>query len=301
MCTYGKVIGGGHPIGVLSGKAMYLDALDGGAWQYRRRLRPRGRRNPSFAGTFVRHPLALAAARAVLLHLKQAGPSLQAGTEREDGRAGRSRLDTYFVAARHPQAASIISASWFYFTFPGDVRLRRTALLCDARASGIHIQEGYPCFLTTASHPDADNRRHRRPPSARPSTKCRLPAYFPAPASAVAGHARAGPIRQTPRARPPYRAAARDLACGRVERRGQLRLQRVPDLAPARQPCASTTYCSSPWRPSCSVTTRSGARSARMASGCIIAATRQPVINRGTRPGPAWIRDVARSGAGGRG
>ena len=34
MCTYGKVIGGGHPIGVLSGKAQYLDALDGGAWQY---------------------------------------------------------------------------------------------------------------------------------------------------------------------------------------------------------------------------------------------------------------------------
>ena len=34
MATYGKVIGGGLPIGILAGKAKFMDALDGGQWSY---------------------------------------------------------------------------------------------------------------------------------------------------------------------------------------------------------------------------------------------------------------------------
>ena len=34
LCTYGKVIGGEMPLGVVSGKAAYMDTFDGGAWQY---------------------------------------------------------------------------------------------------------------------------------------------------------------------------------------------------------------------------------------------------------------------------
>ena len=34
MATYGKVIGGGYPIGVLAGKREFMDAIDGGMWQY---------------------------------------------------------------------------------------------------------------------------------------------------------------------------------------------------------------------------------------------------------------------------
>ncbi len=151
MCTYGKVIGGGHPIGVLSGKAMYLDALDGGAWQYGDGSGPEVGVT-FFAGTFVRHPLALAAARAVLLHLKHAGPGLQRELNARTA-ALAERLDGFFVERGVPSRIHHF-ASWFYFTFPGDARLG--ALLYYAmRAKGIHIQEGYPCFLTTA-HTDAD-------------------------------------------------------------------------------------------------------------------------------------------------
>src|SRR5690606_39957017 len=32
LATYGKIVGGGLPIGVVAGDAQYLDALDGGAW-----------------------------------------------------------------------------------------------------------------------------------------------------------------------------------------------------------------------------------------------------------------------------
>ena len=146
MCTYGKVIGGGHPIGVLSGKAMYLDALDGGAWQYGDDSGPEVGVT-FFAGTFVRHPLAMAAARAVLNHLKAAGPALQADLNAKTKKIAES-LDAFFVANGVPSRIHHF-ASWFYFTFPGDARLG-SLLYYSLRAKGLHIQEGYPCFLTTA-------------------------------------------------------------------------------------------------------------------------------------------------------
>jgi amino acid adenylation domain-containing protein len=72
ICTYGKIVGGGMPIGVVSGKAKYLDALDGGHWQYGDDSTPTVGVT-YFAGTFVRHPLALAAALGALEILKSAG------------------------------------------------------------------------------------------------------------------------------------------------------------------------------------------------------------------------------------
>ena len=151
MCTYGKVIGGGHPIGVLSGKATYLDALDGGSWRYGDDSVPEIGVT-FFAGTFVRHPLALAAARSVLRHLKAAGPGLQEELNAKTKRLAES-LNAFFQERGVPSQISHF-ASWFYFTFPHDARLG-SLLYYAMRAKGIHIQEGYPCFLTTA-HTDAD-------------------------------------------------------------------------------------------------------------------------------------------------
>jgi amino acid adenylation domain-containing protein len=151
MCTYGKVIGGGHPIGVLSGKREYLDALDGGAWQYGDSSSPEVGVT-FFAGTFVRHPLAMAAARAVLRHLRAAGPSLQRDLNAKTAKLAES-IDRFFVERGVPSRIHHF-ASWFYFTFPNDARLG-SLLYYSMRAKGIHIQEGYPCFLTTA-HTDED-------------------------------------------------------------------------------------------------------------------------------------------------
>lgn len=74
--TYGKVVGGGMPIGVIAGKKQYMDALDGGFWQYGDASVPEVGVT-YFAGTFVRHPFALAAAKASLLHMKEKGAALQ--------------------------------------------------------------------------------------------------------------------------------------------------------------------------------------------------------------------------------
>ncbi|MBW4505897.1 MAG: aspartate aminotransferase family protein [Scytonematopsis contorta HA4267-MV1] len=76
LATYGKIVGGGMPIGVIAGKATYMDAIDGGMWNYGDASYPQVRKT-FFAGTYCKHPLAMAAARAVLKHLKTCGVSLQ--------------------------------------------------------------------------------------------------------------------------------------------------------------------------------------------------------------------------------
>jgi amino acid adenylation domain-containing protein len=151
LSTYGKVIGGGHPIGVLSGKAQFMDALDGGAWQYGDGSVPEVGVT-FFAGTFVRHPLVLAAARSVLNHLKTSGPALQLELNRKTAKLATS-LDDFFIERGVPSRIHHF-ASWFYFTFHGDARLG-SLLYYAMREKGIHIQEGYPCFLTTA-HSEKD-------------------------------------------------------------------------------------------------------------------------------------------------
>jgi amino acid adenylation domain-containing protein len=151
LATYGKVIGGGYPIGVLSGKAAFMDALDGGAWQYGDASIPEVGVT-FFAGTFVRHPLALAIARSVLKHLKTAGPQLQLDLNQKTAKIA-NRLDNFFVERGVPSRIHHF-ASWFYFTFHGDARFG-SLLYYAMREKGIHIQEGYPCFLTT-SHSESD-------------------------------------------------------------------------------------------------------------------------------------------------
>ena len=151
MATYGKVIGGGLPVGVLAGSAKYMDALDGGMWQYGDASFPEAGVT-FFAGTFVRHPLAMAATWAVLNHLKQRGPRLQEELSEKTGRLVRS-LNDLFEANSVPTHIENFR-SIFYFSFPSDQRLA-SLLYYHVREKGVHIQEGFPCFLTTA-HTEED-------------------------------------------------------------------------------------------------------------------------------------------------
>ncbi len=151
LVTYGKVLGGGMPIGVLAGRAAFMDALDGGMWQYGDASFPEVGVT-FFAGTFVRHPLALAAAKAVLLHLKEHGSALQERlTARTKGLV--DRLNGLFERHQVPTRIETFG-SVFYFSFPSDFRFG-SLLYYHLREKGIHIQEGFPCFLTTV-HSDED-------------------------------------------------------------------------------------------------------------------------------------------------
>ncbi len=151
MATYGKVVGGGMPIGVLAGTARFMDALDGGYWQFGDASVPEVA--PTFfAGTFVRHPLVLAAAKAVLEHLKAAGPALQDSLSATTA----GLVDRLNAALTRRGVATRVEryASWFYLN-PAQEDPLASLLYPLMRLDNVHVYEGFPCFLTTA-HSAAD-------------------------------------------------------------------------------------------------------------------------------------------------
>jgi len=100
IATYGKIVGGGMPIGIIAGKATYLDRIDGGMWNYGDTSSPQVE-TTFFAGTYCKHPLAMAAALAVLKHLKKEGASLY---ENLNDRTTQfiDQLNTYFAQDNVP-------------------------------------------------------------------------------------------------------------------------------------------------------------------------------------------------------
>ena len=151
IASYGKVVGGGFPIGIIAGKREYMDALDGGAWNYGDDSVPTVGVT-YFAGTFVRHPLALAAAKAVLEHLKAAGPALQ---ERLNARSAEfaHEVNAYCTSVGAPIAVKQFSSFWkVVFTEDHPMQELLFAML---RSRGIHLLDNFPCFFTTA-HTEAD-------------------------------------------------------------------------------------------------------------------------------------------------
>ncbi len=146
LATYGKVIGGGLPIGVVAGSAKYMDALDGGMWNYGDDSAPEADMT-FFAGTFVRHPLALAAAGAVLEHLETEGPKLQEGVNARTTRFARE-LNLFFESRRVPIRIRQFS-SWFRFDLPSDLPIG-PILVYHLIERGIYIREiGQNCFFST--------------------------------------------------------------------------------------------------------------------------------------------------------
>ena len=151
IATYGKILGGGLPIGAIAGRAEYLDAFDGGNWVYGDDSYPTAGVT-FFAGTFVRHPLALAAAKAVLDHLEMRGPQLQqALTEQTIGMIGEIAPALTGTPFEIPHFTSVFYVRASDFKFSG-------LLYALLRDRGIHIWEGRPCFLGTA-HTAADRAK----------------------------------------------------------------------------------------------------------------------------------------------
>ncbi|MBD2682800.1 MULTISPECIES: non-ribosomal peptide synthetase/type I polyketide synthase [Nostoc] len=148
IATYGKIVGGGMPIGVVAGKAVYMDGIDGGMWNYGDASYPQAD-TTFFAGTFCKHPLAMATARAVLKHIKQCGAAVQQQLNQRTDQLAR-KLNAYFEAENLP-IRIINFGSLFRFSFLENADL----LFYHLMNKGIYIWEGRNCFLSTA-HTDED-------------------------------------------------------------------------------------------------------------------------------------------------
>jgi amino acid adenylation domain-containing protein len=151
--TYGKVIGGGMPIGAMIGSSHWMDALDGGDWRFGDDSVPVAGVT-YFAGTFVRHPLTMAAAKAALLHMKEHGPALQESLNDMTGdmvRRVNGLFDKYQLPYRWVTFGSAFKTKY-------DESVNYTELFFMLmRYHGVHVLD-FPHFLTTA-HTEEDVER----------------------------------------------------------------------------------------------------------------------------------------------
>jgi acyl transferase domain-containing protein len=148
LATYGKILGGGMAIGAVAGSAHFMNAIDGGYWQYGDDSLPT-QKIVFVAGTFNMHPLAMAAAKAVLTEIKQQGPDLQEQLNRRT-QAFCEELNAWF-SSRQVAISMVYCGSLFRFQMQGDIELLNTHLL----EQGVLIWEGRNCFFSTA-HSDDD-------------------------------------------------------------------------------------------------------------------------------------------------
>ncbi|MCB9730336.1 MAG: aminotransferase class III-fold pyridoxal phosphate-dependent enzyme [Deltaproteobacteria bacterium] len=151
LATYGKVLGGGMPVGVVAGRKDVMDTFDGGHFEYGDDSAPTAGVT-FFAGTFVRHPLAMAATLACLQRMKDEGPALQEGLTVRTEELCR-RLNALFVEHGAPfELPHFTSVMYLRQTEPHDLsRLLFHHLLLE----GVYLQEGFPAYMTLAHDDEA--------------------------------------------------------------------------------------------------------------------------------------------------
>ncbi|WP_028545532.1 type I polyketide synthase [Paenibacillus taiwanensis] len=150
IVTYGKVIGGGMPIGVVSGKSEFMDCIDGGMWSFGDTSVPPCEDKRTFvAGTFSHHPLAMAAANASLTYITEHKDTLYDKLNQKTANFVR-RVNNYFEA-HHVPIKVVHFGSLFRFVFRGDFEIFFFGLL----EKGVYVWEGRNCFFST-EHTDDD-------------------------------------------------------------------------------------------------------------------------------------------------
>jgi glutamate-1-semialdehyde aminotransferase len=151
LVVYAGLLAAGLPIGVVAGSAAYLDAVDGGQWSFDGDSGPMVPQT-MFAGTFSKHPLAMAATAAVLHRLEA-----EAGTLYRSLNERTARLVDQLNAAFAATGAPVVAAG-FGSLFV--LRVDAPAAVADLFRyrlihAGVYVWEGGTCFLSTA-HTDDD-------------------------------------------------------------------------------------------------------------------------------------------------
>ncbi|MFH9298157.1 MupA/Atu3671 family FMN-dependent luciferase-like monooxygenase [Streptomyces sp. NPDC017520] len=151
LATYGKALGAGLPIGAVAGRADLLDGVDGGFWRYGEPGGP-SRETTFIGGTYMQHPLSMAAARAVLTHLTERGPGLQSGLNART-QALADRLNAFFHDEEFPLELAHFG-SMFRFRHRADLEL----LYHHLQLRGVYVWEWRSFYLSTA-HTEEDVNR----------------------------------------------------------------------------------------------------------------------------------------------
>lgn len=150
LVTYGKIAGGGMPIGIVAGSEYYMNAIDGGMWNYEDESYPPDDDKRTFvAGTFCHHPSAMAAAKASLNHIKSYGNELQERLNQQTTQLAE-QLNNYFIS-RGVAITVVHFGSLFRFVLKENNELFFYYLI----SRGVYVWEGRNCFLSTV-HSEED-------------------------------------------------------------------------------------------------------------------------------------------------
>ncbi len=155
IVTYSKVVGGGMPLSVIAGKADYLNHIDGGFWQYGDDSTP-PMPTTFFAGTFCKHPLSLAAARAMLIHLKTQGAALQTSLNQRTAQLVEhlnAELSHQKIPIRFTAFGSFFAIALSQSTIP-DVTL--SLLSYHLVEQSIHLRQGDRGGFLSTAHTEED-------------------------------------------------------------------------------------------------------------------------------------------------
>ncbi|MEJ2547874.1 MAG: aminotransferase class III-fold pyridoxal phosphate-dependent enzyme [Gemmatimonadota bacterium] len=150
IACYGKILSGGLPCAVVSGRGSWLDCFDGGPWRFGDDSFPEAGVT-FFGGTFTRHPVSLATCHAALEAVKEAGHETYEALNAKSRRFAH-RLNELLVGSGFParieHCESIFNLKW------DDANPFSRLLLFQLRHRGVLIYDR-PFFMTTA-HTEAD-------------------------------------------------------------------------------------------------------------------------------------------------
>ncbi|MGZ3747170.1 MAG: aminotransferase class III-fold pyridoxal phosphate-dependent enzyme [Pseudobdellovibrionaceae bacterium] len=148
IAAYGKILGGGMPIGAVAGSSKYLDFIDGGHWQFGDNSIP-DKEMTFFAGTFSKHPLAMATAFETLKCLKEQGLQIIESLNKKTAMLCQE-LNQFFA-----EQALDITMVHFGSLFRFKANMNLDLLIASLNNAGFYIWEGRNLFLSTA-HTDED-------------------------------------------------------------------------------------------------------------------------------------------------
>jgi amino acid adenylation domain-containing protein len=146
LATYGKILGGGMPIGALTGRHGHLDSIDGGRWDFDDASFP-SVDQVFAAGTFNKHPFAMASARAVLKRIRDDGGALQRSLNASTARLAANvnahcERNGFGIGLSH-------SGSTFMLSAASDAKYA-DIITYHLLEKGIHVGSGHVSFLCEA-------------------------------------------------------------------------------------------------------------------------------------------------------
>ena len=150
IIAYGKILSGGLPMAAVAGKAKFMDAFDGGMWQFGDDSIPEAGVT-FYGGTFVKHPLSLAAAYAALSEIKRRGPKLYEELNANTAKFAEG-LKELFVRTKVPITLNATASIISFKQMSNNPLVRLFFFYC--KLKGVHLQE--KAMLVSTAHTQAD-------------------------------------------------------------------------------------------------------------------------------------------------